>query len=144
MCFCRLCKKQAPSFGSGGASNAEKGKTVSLSAGWWQSFKKRHPTLTLRTAAPVSYARAVSSSPEILAQYYDMLEKTLQDNDLDGKPTQIFNMDETGFPLDPAPPLVVAPVGSKHVSQITTGNKAQITVISCCTVVRPAVQIIGF
>ena len=110
----------------------KKGKTVSLSADWWQSFKKRHPTLTLRTAAPVSYARAVSSSPEILAQCYDMLEKTLQDNDLDGKPTQIFNMDETGFPLDPAPPLVVAPVGSKHVSQITTGNKAQITVISCC------------
>ena len=111
----------------------EKGKTVSLSAGWWQSFKKRHPTLTLRTAAPVSYARAVSSSPEILAMYYDLLEKTISQNKLEGKPTQIFNMDETGFPLDPAPPLVVAPVGSKQVSQVTTGNKSQITVISCCS-----------
>ena len=105
---------------------------MSLSPGWWQSFKKRHPTLTLRTAAPLSYARAVCSSPEILSQYYDLLEKTLVDNDLDGKPAQIFNMDETGFPLDPRPPLVIAPVGAKYVSQITTGNKAQVTVISCC------------
>ena len=35
-----------------------------------------------------------------------------------------------GLPLDPVPPLVVAPVGSKQVSQVTTRNKAQITIIS--------------
>ena len=47
------------------------------------------------------------------------------ENKLDRKPTQIFNMDETGFPLDPAPPLVVAPVGSRHVSQVHVTRKAE-------------------
>ena len=41
-------------------------------------------------------------------------------------------MDETGMPLDPKPPLVVAPVGTKHVSCMRTGDKSQITVIACC------------
>ena len=52
--------------------------------------------------------------------------------DLLGKPSQIFNMDETGMPLDPNPPFVVAPVGAKHVSCMRTGDKSQITVIACC------------
>lgn len=121
----------------------EKGKTVALSAGWWQSFKKRHPTLTLRTAACVSYARAVSSSPEILAMYCDLLEKTLMENKLDGKPTQIFNVDETGFPLDPAPPLVIARVGSKYVSQVTTGNTTQIPAMLLAVLCPPPSYLIA-
>ena len=40
-----------------------------------------------------------------------MLEVTLTDNDLIGKPAQIilFNMDETGMPLDPNPSFFIAP-----------------------------------
>ena len=81
----------------------KKGKPVSLSPGWWQSFKKRHPTLTLRSAAPLSYARAVCSSPEILSQYYDLLEKTLVGNDLDGK-LKFLTWMKLGFPWTHAPP----------------------------------------
>ena len=65
--------------------------------GWWSSFKQRHGSLTLRTAEPLPYARAVSSSPAIISHYYDLLEKTLSDNDLMDKPCQIYNMDETGM-----------------------------------------------
>ena len=88
--------------------------------------------MVLRTSEPLSYIRVVSSSPEIINHYFDLLESTIVDNDLLGKPSQIFNMDETGMPLDPNPPFVVAPVGAKHVSCMRTGDKSQITVIACC------------
>ena len=37
------------------------------------------------------------------------------------------------MPLDPAPPKVIARKGQKHTQSITTGNKTQITVLSCCS-----------
>ena len=61
-----------------------------------------------------------------------MLEATLIDNDLVGKPVQIFNMDETGMPLDPNPTSVIGPAGSKHVSYMRSGDKTSITVVACC------------
>ena len=112
----------------------KKGKVMAVSKGWWESFRKRHPDLVLRIAESLSYARAVCSSDDILDAYYDMLEATLTDNGLVGKPMQVFNMDETGMPLDPNPASVIAPVGSKHVSFMRSGDKTNITVAACCNV----------
>jgi len=75
-----------------------KGLPVHITHGWWDSFKRRNPKLTLRTAAPVSYARLVASEPKIINNYYNLLELTLSENDLLDKPAQIFNIDETGMP----------------------------------------------
>ena len=74
-----------------------------VSSGWWESFCRRHPSLTLRTAVPLSLTRAKASDPEMLSRYFDLLEKTMEENHLTGKPGQIFNMDESGMPLDPKP-----------------------------------------
>jgi len=70
-----------------------KDRTVKASNGWWQSFRKRHPNMILHTSEPLSYILAISSSPDIISQYYDLLENTIFDNSLQGKPSQIFNMD---------------------------------------------------
>ena len=51
--------------------------------GWWGSFRHMHPNLTLRSAVPLSLAR----DPEMLACYFDLLEQTLQENGLVGKPS---------------------------------------------------------
>ena len=75
----------------------------------------------------------MASDPEIINNYYDLLECTLCDNDLMDKPSQTFNLDETGMPLDPSPPLVVARCGQKHPSAVGSGDKSQITVLSCCS-----------
>ena len=112
---------------------SNKGMPVTVTHGWWESFRRRHPQLTLRTAAPVSYARAMASDPAVISNYYDLLERTLVENNLLDKPAQIFNMDETGMPLDPSPPLVVAQRGQKHPSAVGSGDKSQITVLSCCS-----------
>ena len=110
-----------------------KGLNVKVNDGWWKSFMKRHGSLTLRAAEPLSYARAVCSQPEILNHYYDLLQQTLIEHDLTDKPNQIFNLDESGMPLDPCPPKVITQKGIKHSVSITTGDKAQITTLACCS-----------
>ncbi len=111
----------------------KKGLDAKVTDGWWSSFKKRHGQLTLRAAESLSYTRAMSSSPQIISRYFDLLEKTLYDNDLMDKPMQIFNMDETGMPLDPSPMKIITTKGTKHPTSVTTGNKSQITVVSSCS-----------
>ena len=59
-----------------------------------------------------------------------MLERTLDQNDLRGRPNQIYNMDETGLPHDPKSPRIVAERGSGAVT-IGSGNKSQVTVVAC-------------
>ena len=112
---------------------SEKGKNVVVSSGWWEGFKKRNPNYSLRVAEQIAHVRVSSCTPETLDKYLDTLQQTLEDNDLLSSPAQIFNCDETGLPLDPKPPKVIVPVGTKHPRTITTGNKSQITVLACCS-----------
>ena len=49
-----------------------------------------------------------STNRKAIEQYYDLLEETLQQNDLMNFPAQIYNMDKSGMLLDPRPPNVVA------------------------------------
>ena len=75
----------------------------------------------------------MGSDPTVIRKYYDLLERTLSDNHLLDKPAQIFNLDETGMPLNPSPPLLVATRGLKNPSAVGSGDKSQITVLACCS-----------
>lgn len=67
--------------------------------------------LTLRALAPLSRARASATDPEVVSRYFDLLEQTM--SDLLEKPCQIFNIDESGIPLDPKQQKVVCKRGVK-------------------------------
>ena len=67
--------------------------------------------------------------------YFDELEQTLEENGLFDKPCLVFNMDETGMPLDPKPLKVVTEKGHINVSQVSGGAKMQITVVGCVSAV---------
>ncbi len=41
------------------------------------------------------------TSAEIMGEYFDLLEKTLEELELSDQPGQIYNVDETGMSLDP-------------------------------------------
>ena len=110
----------------------KKGITTTLSHGWWEGFKARHPGIVRRKPEPLTHVRSNCTQPSVLEKYFDVLENTLKDNDLIERPAQIFNLDETGMPLDPKAPYIVASRGQKHPSYISSGSKAQITVLSCC------------
>ena len=63
-----------------------RGIEVRVSDGWWVSFLKRHPSLTLRSPASASTARALASDPSVLQVYFDLLEETLAENELTERP----------------------------------------------------------
>lgn len=108
--------------------------SVPVTKGWWESFQKHHPQLTLRFFETLSYARAIASSREVIDDYFDLLEETLAQNDLPNKPSQIFNCDESGFPLLPeAVGKLIAVKGQKHFWVNSAGDKAQITVLACAS-----------
>ena len=111
---------------------SSKGTPVHVSNGWWESFKQRHPQLTLRRVEKLSYARFVASNPVILNHYFDLLEKTLQDNELVDSPSQVFNCDETGLPLLQCnPSSVIGVKGQKHPQALTAETKEYVTVLGC-------------
>ena len=57
-------------------------------------------------------------------------KQTLADNDLEDKPyCQVFNMDETGMPLDPKSVRAIFAKGEKNPVAFSSGNKSQITVV---------------
>ena len=78
----------------------------------------------------MAYARAVAQDPEIISAYYD-LEETLIRNNLMDKPGEIFNCDESGFPLDHKPGKVIGLKGQKSLNLSTSGDKVQVTVLAC-------------
>ena len=108
-----------------------KGLKSEVTSGWWESFCRRNPSMTLRAAAPLSKARFVATDPEVINRYFDLLEETLERSVLEDKPAQVFNMDETGMPLDPKSMKCVAPRGAKTVLAPSSGDKTQITVVAC-------------
>ena len=62
---------------------------------------------------------------------FKLIKKVLEENDPMDKPAQLYNMDETGMPLEHRAPIIVTKKGKKNVRYRSTGNKAQITVVSC-------------
>ena len=109
----------------------KKGMNCQVTTSWWKSFKSRHKEITLRNPETLSHCRIRGASDSNIEHYFDLLEKTISEAELSEKPCQIFNLDESGFPLSPKPPKVVAKRGDKHPSAIT-GERGQITVLSCC------------
>ena len=108
-----------------------KGIHTIISNGWWERFSGRHPQVTLKSAVPLSYARAMATDPAVINNYYDELERVLKSNDIFDRPGNVFNCDETGLPLCPKCPKIVDQIGSKNPSHITGNTKSQITVMAC-------------
>ena len=108
-----------------------KGIHSTVTAGWWQRFIKRNANITLRAPSPLSNARAYATDPDIMNRYFDLLEETLLRYELKDKPCCIFNMDETGLPMDPKASKSVYRKGEKNPLACSSGNKSQTTVVAC-------------
>ena len=102
-----------------------------IGEGWWMKFMKRHPRLSLRTSDPLSRVRRNAVTEENMQHYFSLLRKTLEEHDLLNKASRIYNMDETGMPLDAKQLKRVALKGVKKIQGPSSGNKSQITVVAC-------------
>ncbi len=110
-----------------------------LSDGWWRRFLERQPQLSLRRGDSTAHVRMDSVNKDVIERYYNLLEETLLEQDLMSSPAQIYNMDESGIPLDPRPPNVIAKRGQKKVRYRVSGKKDQITVLGCANAVGQAI-----
>ena len=79
-----------------------------ISNGWWIRFVECQPEVSLQRADSTAHIRMDSVNKEFISFYFDLLESTLTENSLIDYPGQIYNMDETGMPLDPRPPNIIA------------------------------------
>ena len=96
-----------------------------ISDGWWNKFIKRQSELSLRRADSTAHIRMDSVNKESIQHYYDLLETTLKEHNLQDYPGQIYNMDETGIPLDPRPPNIIVKRGQKRYDIVSLGRKSK-------------------
>ena len=102
-----------------------------ITQGWWREFLKRQDDLSLRRGDNTANVRMDAVNEDTITHYFDLLKKTLEENGLINSPERIYNVDETGVPLDPKAPNVVTRKGTKKVRYRSTGKKGQITVVAC-------------
>ena len=71
----------------------------------------------------------------------DSLPKdTLEEHNLLDKSGQIYNVDESGLPLDPKAPNIITQKGSKNVRYRQSGCKGQVTTVACSNAVGQTIQ----
>jgi len=75
---------------------------------------------------------------ETISDYFALLQSVMQEHKILNSPGQIYNVDESGVPLDPKAPTVVAKTGAKKVRYRSTGRKGQITIGSATGQVIPS------
>ena len=107
---------------------------MTVSSGWCEGFRKRLSELSFCITEQLANIHSSTCTPEVLSNYFEILEQMIQENNLVSKPTQLFNCYETEMPLlvDPKSPKGVTVKGVKHPRALTTRNKMQITVLESC------------
>ena len=100
---------------------------------WYRAFKSRNPTVAERVSHKHGRQRAAVTMQQLDAWYKGVsgyLEEEVPDwQQLLGDPRRIFNADESGFPLSVTSGRVLTPRGVKHVYQVVSSTKQQLTVM---------------
>ena len=97
-------------------------KGSAISNGWWQRFLQRNPTLKLRRGDGTSGIRMDVAYAENMRAYFKELRAIFDDYNFYEHPEAIYNMDETGVPLDPTPSKIITAKGQKKVRYRTSGK----------------------
>ena len=117
-------RKQVMAIVEAYITNNKKGlRSSKITQGWWRKFLERQKDLSLRRGDNTSQDRMDAINSETLEHYFTLLNKTLEENNLKNSPQQIYNVDESGVPLDPKGLNVVAEAGSRKVRVRSTGRK---------------------
>ena len=81
---------------------------------------------------------------EVFESYFSPLKETLEKHDLMDKPSQLYNCDESGMPLEHKQPKTLALKGTKKVRQCISGNKTQLTVLGYVSTVSQEMSMVVF
>ena len=92
---------------------------------------RRDPKLNLRSSDATAGVRLNAVNAENISAYFSLLKSSFDEHGFEEHPERVYNIDETGVPLEPRPPKVIAAKGTKKIRYRTSGQKSQITVIGC-------------
>ena len=98
---------------------------------WTTSFMKRN-NLSLKHAEMICHSRkAATENPFIIFEFYEMLEKIIKEKNLSAN--QIWNTDESGFPVDPRKCKVISKRGEKAYKVTLGPGRENITTLATCS-----------
>lgn len=99
---------------------------------WFHRFMKRNKELTIRKPEGLSRARIDGMKREKVAEFFKTLETVVEKTNLRGRPECVYNVDETGIPLNNRPPNIIAQKGAKDVVSVTNVERGEnVTVLAC-------------
>lgn len=100
---------------------------------WFRDFCKRNG-LKLKNLEALEQARRKNTSdPFLIYGFYDLVESNINELKIKDKPANIWNLDETGFALDPKGVKGVALEKQKVHRTIMGSGKENISVMACCS-----------
>ena len=87
--------------------------------------------MCLRSPEPTAAVRHMCMNRSKVGKYFEALEGLLNRTGLVDRPSQVWNMDETGVQLEHKPRRVLARKGIKYLHARTSSNRETLTVIAC-------------
>lgn len=98
---------------------------------WFLGFKKRN-RLSIKVPQNVEYARKKALDPFSIHEYFNILEETIRNLNLQDKPGNIWNLDESSVSIDPQRTKVVGAVNQVSSRTISTPGKENTTILLMC------------
>lgn len=116
-------------------SNPWNEETQMAGKDWFMNFMARHKqSISLRKPEGLSKARAMGLNKEHVDKFYEILKRITIDQDLTTSPQSIYNVDESGFPMNNRPMKVVSERGKREVVSITNLERGEnVTAVVCCS-----------
>jgi hypothetical protein len=99
---------------------------------WLSGFFARHPDLSVREPQGTNLSRAVGFNKPKVDQFFDLYEKLLTSHKY--KPSDVWNMDETGITNVHKPGKIVATKGARQIGKITSGERGSTVTVICAIV----------
>jgi hypothetical protein len=100
---------------------------------WFEGFMKRNPALAQRKASSLQANRAQTISKECVDEFYQLVQKKMDDLNLHYKPHNIYNLDEAAFTGIRNNKKIVVKKGTKNpVNLCGNTEKTSYTVLNCC------------
>lgn len=99
---------------------------------WLYSFRRRHPSISLRKPEATSYARSTGFNKPAVLKFYDLLGTLISKHQLDG--SRIYNCDESGMKtMQQQQARILAKSGMRQVGALTSSERGKnVTVICTC------------
>jgi hypothetical protein len=117
-----------------GISNPWDKEEMSAVKDWFAGFMKSNDDIALRNPEGLSKARAQGMNKKAVEDCFVLYQNLCTELHIPEKPQLIYNMDETGFPLNNILPKIVATKRAREVVKFTNVERGEtLTAVACCS-----------